>query len=453
MLIPYEMILKKQHGEAHTPEELQAFIQGAVDGDIMEAQLAAWMMAVYFKGMTVQETADLTEAMIDTGERIRFENLGMPIGDKHSTGGVGDKITLMLAPLVAACGVAVPTVTGRGLGFTGGTLDKLEAIPGFRTDLSIDQLKTMVREHDLAFGAQTKSLAPADKLMYSLRDVTATIRSLPLITSSILSKKIAEGIDAIVFDVKCGKGAFMETEEEARELGQRLVQTADAFGLHAAALITSMNEPLGHAVGNWLESEESLFYLRGEAAAQDLHELVLGLGGTLLHLTGKADSIPAGIRQVKDVLHSGEGYRKFCEVAIAQGADPNALEAGADPYPPAEMLPVKAPSDGYIHEIHAREIGYACISLGAGRRKADDVIDPTAGMVLDAKVGAAVNKGDTMARIFAKDQATCEKAVSRFEEAFVVKPEPVEPTRLIRALVTQEGIQTWNYASDSDHLK
>lgn len=285
--LPSEFIATKQSGKQHSREEIHAFIKGFVRKQMPDYQMTAWLMSVFYEGMSDEETVALTEAMIQSGRTLSYDFNG-PLGDKHSTGGVGDKITLLLAPLIAATGVGVPTVTGRGLGHTGGTLDKLESIPGFRTDLSIDAIQSQVKELNLAFGAQTDDIVPADRRIYALRDVTSTVRSMPLITSSILSKKVAEGIDAIVFDVKCGLGAFMQTEEEALELSRWLTRTANEFGLRSAALVTSMNHPLGATVGNWLETDECLKALRGEEVESDIRDLTLILGGTLLALLGRA---------------------------------------------------------------------------------------------------------------------------------------------------------------------
>ncbi len=443
MRIPYEFILQKQQGEEHPAEELASFIQGATHGDIMEAQLSAWMMAVWFKGMTTQETANLTDAMINTGKRIHFPNLGMPIGDKHSTGGVGDKITLMLAPLLAAAGMAVPTVTGRGLGFTGGTLDKLESIPGFRTDLGIEELIDLVRQYGLAFGAQTDDLVPADRKMYALRGVTGTIRSLPLITSSILSKKIAEGIEAIVFDVKCGHGAFMATEDEARELSKWLVKTANTFGLNAAALITDMNAPIGYTVGNGLEAAESIAYLKNEKLSDDLHDLTMALGGTLMQLTGLSPDINSGINKLETVLANGEGLKKFKEVAFAQGADPDAFERIPAPHPDAQSVVIAADMDGYISGIHAREVGYCGVELGAGRQKTGDDIDPAAGILFYAKPGDKVEKGQPVASLFAAEKQRCEATLPRLKNTIQYSEEPPAFSPLIKAITTKDGIRNW----------
>jgi len=439
---PVEFIADKQTGKTHEPEQIRDFIRSFVEGGIPDYQMAAWLMAVYFRGMELSETAALTEAMIESGDRISFEGLS-PLGDKHSTGGVGDKITLILAPLLTAAGINVPTITGRGLGHTGGTLDKLESIPGMRTDLSVQELTDQVKEMGLAFGAQTKDIVPADRRMYALRDVTSTVRSFPLITSSILSKKVAEGIEAIVFDVKCGHGAFMVAEEDAWTLARWLVQTATHFGLKSAALVTSMNHPLGETVGNWLETDECLKALRGEGVRDDMRELTLALGGTLLALMGKSKSSSEGMDLIQTLWDEGRGFDVFKQAVMRQGGDPKTLEKGANPHPATAQLVIVAESDGWLHGINALEIGLSGVALGAGRRNAEEEIDPAAGFIFHKEMGDQVKSGEPLITILGPSENACNELVERVKNAIDLRKVPLEIPPLIRGVVSASGEEGW----------
>ncbi len=447
--LPVELITRKQSGKSHSRDEIHQLIDGFMSGEIPDYQMTAWLMAVYFRSMDKQETTYLTEAMIKSGAIVKHRNNAKPLGDKHSTGGVGDKITLILAPLVAAAGVQVPTISGRGLGFTGGTLDKLETIPGMHTDLSLNDFEDQVAEIGLAFGSQTEEIVPADKRIYALRDVTGTVRSLPLITASILSKKIAEGAEAMVFDVKCGNGAFMRTEEEAIELSEWLVQVADPFGLKCAAMITSMEEPLGEAVGNWIEVEESLLALKGEHVNNQIRELILGLAGTLVHLAGVADTPLDGEEIIRTVWDNGDGLEKFYAAVEAQGGDSSVLKNSLKVHKPGTSLEILAQSDGYVGAINAREIGFAAVALGAGRRKAEDSIDPAAGVKVHVKVGDEVKRGSHLATLQAKNEDVCGEVLSRVEAAFAIQKMRNDPQPLIKAVVTKNGISGWEEFRES----
>lgn len=440
--LPGEFIADKQAGKTHTPQQIRDFIKGFVAGDIPDYQMTAWLMAVYFRGMELDETAALTEAMIESGATIQFDGIS-PLGDKHSTGGVGDKITLILAPLIAAAGVYVPTITGRGLGHTGGTLDKLESIPGMRTDLSVSELKEQVRELGIAFGAQTQDIVPADRRMYALRDVTSTVRSWPLITSSILSKKVAEGIDAIVFDVKCGHGAFMQKEEDAWELARWLVKTATHFGLKSAALVTNMNHPLGKTVGNWLETDECLVALRGEGIRSDMEELTFALGGTLLALIGIDESPIEGEKRIRKLWDSGAGFEMFKKAVIAQGGDAAALDAGANPHPAKASLILEAKQDGWLHGINALEMGLAGVQLGAGRKNAEEDIDPSAGFLIHPEMGGAVKKGDPLVTVLGSSDAICKEVGERISKAIDLQDTPMDIPPIIRGVVSESGEDAW----------
>ncbi len=441
---PYEIIAAKQNKETHSPDELKDLIAGYMDGTIPDYQMAAWLMAVYFNGMSFEETASLTNAMLHSGEVIRHEAAEYgPVGDKHSTGGVGDKITLLLAPLVSAAGLPVPTISGRGLGFTGGTLDKLASIPGLKTALTGKEFRDLTAKNKLAFAAQTESIVPADKRIYALRDVTSTVQSLPLITSSIMSKKVAEGITTIVFDVKCGIGAYMQSIDKARELSNWLIQTAKHFDIKAAALITFMNEPLGWTVGNWLEMRESIEALRGDRVADDIKELTLSLGGTLLFLSGLYDSPNAAYRKLDELLQDGSGWLQFKQAAEAQGGK------FQDPPTSTTLLtgyahPVIAKESGYISSMNAREMGFISIALGAGRIKADDVIDLAAGIEFHKKKGDSVVVGDTIATLFAKSESLCKENVDRFEKAVVLTKDKPEKDTIVLEVVTESGSTSWD---------
>jgi len=444
VLSPYEFIAEKQRGNSHKPSEIHDFIQGFIEGEVHDYQMTAWMMSVFFQGMSYEETIALTKAMIQSGNRVDLSNINDPTGDKHSTGGVGDKITLILAPLLSASGMVIPTIAGRGLGFTGGTLDKLESIPGLSTALSIDEIKDLSFRNGLAFGAQTDDLVPADRRMYALRDVTSTVRSLPLITASILSKKVAEGIGSIVFDVKCGKGAFMETEPEAIELGQWLVNCAERFELKAAALITTMDEPIGRTVGNWLETEESIDVLRRKYMPPDIVELTESLGGTLLMLAGITGNIEQGINRLREAWNNGSAFDKFSQAVNAQGGDTGVFEENHGIYDqPRIVIPLTASKSGYISEIHAREVGYCGVLIGAGRKKTDDVIDPTSGFIFKKKVGDFVQQGEEILLIMGNDESQCKTVHNRLSGGVtIMKKEPAK-TPLIRKVITREGNFEW----------
>ncbi|MCB2198014.1 thymidine phosphorylase [bacterium] len=442
-LTPYEFISRKQAGEEYSRDELNEFLSLYMRGDIQDYQMTAWMMAVYFKGLTDKETSFLIDAMIGTGNRLSFPGFDTPLGDKHSTGGVGDKITLLLAPLVAECGLAIPTISGRGLGFTGGTLDKLESIPGFNTNLTVDEMQDQTRNIGLAFGAQTAELVPADRRMYALRDVTGTIRSYPLITSSIISKKAAEGIQGIVYDVKCGRGAFMQDEDEARELANWLVRISTEFGLNAAALITTMDAPLGRSVGNWLEVDECLRALRLKAIEPDIRQLTLALGGTLLSLCGVEKTPMEGWKKMDMAWSSGRALKRFMQAVRAQGGDVAALDEGVNPHPAEATLDITAEKGGYIHEVDAREIGFAGVELRAGRSTAEASIDPAAGFHFRLNAGDEVGEGEVIATLFGGSDSLLAQVAPRIQRS--IRIEDFEPTLppLLRSVVTPKGEFSW----------
>ncbi|MQL52068.1 pyrimidine-nucleoside phosphorylase, partial [Desulfofundulus thermobenzoicus] len=381
----YDIILKKRRGHELATEEINFFVQGYTAGRIPDCQAAALLMAVFFQGLTARETADLTLAMAGSGDRMDLSAIPGPKVDKHSTGGVGDKTTLVLAPLVAAAGVPVAKMSGRGLGHTGGTADKLEAIPGFKVNLSPEDFIRQIRENGLAVVTQTGNLVPADKKLYALRDATATVDSIPLIASSVMSKKIAAGAGAVVLDVKAGSGAFMRSVEDALALARTMVAIGHQVGLRTVAVISDMDQPLGLAVGNALEVREAVETLAGKGPA-DLRELCLVLGSHMLVLAGAVDGVEQGREKLADLLDRGQALAKFREMIRAQGGDPRVVENPALLPAAREQEPVRAGQEGYVTAIQAEGIGRAAMLLGAGRRTKEDAIDPAVGVVLHKKV-------------------------------------------------------------------
>lgn len=441
---PTEFIAEKQAGKPHSSPAIKEFIDSYIAGDIPDYQVTAWLMAVYFKGMTFEETAALTDAMIHSGSVAKHAAQDAIYVDKHSTGGVGDKITLILAPVLAALDLYVPTITGRGLGFTGGTLDKFETIPGMNTALTLEEFEAQTAELKLAFGAQTRELVPADQRIYALRDVTSTVRSLPLITSSILSKKVAEGINNIVFDVKCGYGAFMETVDEARELSNWLVSVAARFNVNAAALITNMNSPLGYEIGNWNEVVESVNVLNGSVKAGDLLELTRALAGVLLMLSDRANTLSGAYDQINRVISNGDALKKLLEAVSRQGGDSLLLDPLVPVHEAATSQEILSDRNGYVHGINAREIGLSSVSLGAGRRIASDDIDPSAGITLAVKPGEKVKIGQALATISAASDEVVDKVKQRVLDAFSIHPDPNEAEHLIFEMITPSGTFSWD---------
>ena len=412
-----ELIVRKREGGALEEAEIQELITGYTRGSVTDYQMSALAMAIYFRGMRFEETVALTLAMRDSGRIVDLSFIDAPKVDKHSTGGVGDKVSICLAPLVASCGVVVPMMSGRGLGHTGGTLDKLEAIPGFRVDLSVRELRAQLRKIGCALIGQTKNLAPADRRLYALRDVTGTVESIPLITSSILSKKLAEGIDALVLDVKVGRGAFMKTEAEARELARCLVRVGKLAGKRVSALLTDMSSPIGYTVGNALETAEALEVLHG-AGPDDLREITLALGAEMLRMGGVAKKEAQAMRQLELALKNGTALAKMREVVAAQGGDVRMVdEPDRLPLSKHEKV-VLAPADGFVTDIDPLEIGHASMRLGAGRARAEDDVDPGAGARLHCRLGDEVREGDTLATVYASSRALIDGSIDRVASAF-----------------------------------
>jgi pyrimidine-nucleoside phosphorylase len=434
---PLSVIEKKRDGMELSREEIEFFIQYYTDDRIPDYQAAAWLMALFIQGMTDRETHDLTMAMARSGDALELGELArstergreLLVVDKHSTGGVGDKVSLVLAPLVAACGVPMAKMTGRGLGFTGGTVDKLESIPGYRTDLSVEAFKAQVKEIGVVLTGQTADLAPADRKLYALRDVTATVESIPLIVSSIMSKKLAAGADAIVLDVKMGNGAFMKTMEDAEALAHGLVRLGKQAGRQVVALISDMHQPLGWAVGNALEVREAVSCLH-ESGPRDFREHVLTVAAEILRLSGRAEDANTALTLALDTLSSGAAWRKFRELVDAQGGDVSAVD-GPEKLPHAAMVePVPAPRSGYVAALDAAEVGLAVVSLGGGREEKGQPIDHSVGVVVHQKVGDLVRKGAPLFTIHANDEEKLQAARERVLAAHVFSGEPVQPLPL-----------------------
>ena len=431
-----ELIRKKRDGLALTKAEVFEFVERYTHGEIPDYQASALLMAVYFRGMDRRETADLTEAMLRSGRVLDFSDLPAAKVDKHSTGGVGDKTSLIVAPAAAAAGALVPMISGRGLGHTGGTLDKLEAIPGFGPRLPYQEFQRVLKKCGLAFGAATEEFAPADQKLYALRDVTATVESIPLITASIMSKKLAEGIDGLVLDVKKGSGAFMQELEDARALATSLVNTGAAHGKRVHALITGMSQPLGYAVGNALEVIESVETLRGRGP-RDLVELCRELTAHMLLLGQVSDSLDDARQRYDSVISSGQALETFTRVVEEQGGNPLALE-DYSLLPQAQFEDaVAAREDGYIAELDARVMGAASMVLGSGRDRADATIDPAVGLVFEKKVGDEVRAGERICILYSNDRSRVPWALDMIREAIVISPVPVSPPPLILERVLQ----------------
>ncbi|MBC8504494.1 MAG: thymidine phosphorylase [Anaerolineales bacterium] len=430
-----DVIAKKRDKGELTKEEIIFFVQGYVNGHIPDYQAAAWAMAVLLNGMSPQETTDLTLAIVDTGETIDLSQVVSFAVDKHSTGGVGDKTTLVVEPLVSACGLPVGKMSGRGLGFTGGTLDKIESIPGFDVTLTTEEFLAQIKDVGLVLAGQTADLAPADGKLYALRDVTATVDSIPLIASSIMSKKIAGGAHGIVLDVKSGLGAFMGTLEEARQLAELMVDIAHLAGRKAVALLSDMNQPLGNAVGNAIELIEAIDTLQG-GGPEDFKNHCLEVAAHMLTLGGVAENLEAAAPMMENALSQGLAWERFRELVIAQDGDVAYVD---DPQliPKAALIEVvHAPRSGYIEGIHAGEVGIAAVVLGAGREKKGDPVDHAVGFEIHRKVGDFVERGEPLFTIHANDQAKLTEACPKLLEAHTWSDTPVEPLPLFYGVIS-----------------
>lgn len=433
----YDVIRKKRDGGELSSSEIRFFIEGYVGGSIPDYQVSALMMAIYFRGMTEAETLELTRTMIESGDTINLSSIpGLKV-DKHSTGGVGDKTSIILGPLVAAAGIPVPKLSGRGLGHTGGTLDKLESIPGFRTNLGLDEIVKQVKEIGIAIAGQTQNLVPADKLLYALRDVTATVEDFSLIAASIMSKKLAGGADRIVLDVKCGSGAFMKTLPDARRLAEELVTIGAGMGRKTTAFITSMAQPLGLTVGNSLEIREAIDVLRGEGPA-DLRELCLELGSRMLFVAEAAPDIPSARARLESLIASGKALDKLRDLIIAQGGnpavtnDPNLLVRSR------LSVTLKSKENGYISSIDTEGVGIAAMLSGAGRETKDMQIDLGAGLVLHKKIGDYCETGTAIATVYADDDRKLNNAVRHLSGCYTYSAAPVEVPELIISVIEDD---------------
>jgi len=427
-----DIIIKKRNGAELSRAEIDDFINGITVGTIPDYQAAAWLMAVYFQGMTDRETTDLTLAMAASGEQLDLHDVlpGAVIVDKHSSGGVGDKTTLAVGPIVAACGLPVGKMSGRGLSFSGGTIDKLESIRGWSAEVSEEHFRRQLRAIGLVVAAQTADLAPADKILYALRDVTGTVPSLPLIAGSIMSKKLAAGADAIVLDVKCGRGAFMETLTDAQTLAQQMVAIGTLAGRKVTALITQMEQPLGLAVGNALEVQEAIATLQG-CGPIDFQELVEVVAGEMLLIAGAANDLGDARDRVRAVIDDGRAFARFCDFVASQGGDTAQVEH-PERLPAAPLvIAVPAPTSGYVHALDAREVGLVTVDLGGGRQKKGDPIDPAVGVMLAAKVGSKIAAGETLCTVHAASRAAADAAIPRLQAAYTIAAQPAAPLPII----------------------
>ena len=438
MLLPAQIIQKKRDGNALSEDEIRFFVNGFTDGKLPEYQMAALAMAVCFQGMSFDETMWLTRAMIESGKVVQWreDSAQGPKGpgasfyaDKHSTGGIGDKVSLILAPLVACCGVKVPMISGRGLGPTGGTLDKLESISGFRTGLSLDEFKRVTDKIGCAMIGQTAEIAPADKKFYALRDVTATVSCLPLIVASIMSKKLAENVDGLVLDVKWGSGAFMRTRETSLELGRAMVEVGKRYGKKVCALQTDMNQPLGQQIGNALEVRECIELMSGKTKADDLMEVTLALSAEMLLMAGVAKNVAAAREMLQKKLASGEALKKFGEMIEAQGGDARVCDDVKRLPVTKHTKPIPAPKSGYVQTIECDQIGYAVIALGGGRKVTNDKLDFAVGFEKPKKIGDAVEKGAPLMVMHYNDDGRGNEAARMVQDAYKVEEKPVT-TRL-----------------------
>ena len=430
----YDLIMKKKQGEELSTEEIRYMISGFTDGTIPDYQMSAMTMAICFCGMSKRETVDLTLAMRDSGDVLDLSGIHGVKVDKHSTGGVGDKTSLALTPIVAALGVPVAKMSGRGLGHTGGTIDKLECFPGFSTEISEETFIQNVNEIGIAIAGQTANLAPADKKLYALRDVTATVDQMSLIASSIMSKKLASGSDAIVLDVKTGNGAFMKKFEDSVALAEAMVSIGTMAGKKTAAVITDMDQPLGYAVGNSLEVLEAIDTLKGNGP-EDFKQVVFALGSLMLQFAGRASDEAEAIKLMESVIADGSALEKLAEFVKAQGGD-SAYVYDTSLLPVAKhRLDVKASSDGYVHRILAEDIGIACMTLGGGRETKESKIDLSVGILLKKKNGDAVKVGETLAVIYGNDAAKMASACAKIEKAYEIEPCPKEKEPVVRKYI------------------
>jgi pyrimidine-nucleoside phosphorylase len=429
-----DLIAKKRDGGQLSKAEVAFLIDGYTRGKIPDYQMSALCMAIFLRGMTPQETLALTGCMLHSGDRLDLSYLPCPKVDKHSTGGVGDKTSLVIAPLVAAAGVCVPMIAGRGLGFSGGTLDKLESIPGFNVRLTLSQFKSVLEKCSCALTGQTEEIAPADRKLYALRDLTATVECIPLLCASIMSKKLAEGIDALVLDVKVGKGAFMQTLQEASELAQGLTDIGNGMGTRTIAFLSDMNQPLGLAVGNALEVVEAIETLKGHGP-KDLVHLCEKLAAKMISLEASPEKASTARQKISHLLRSGQGLEKFRQVIEAQGGDPDVVDDYSKLARASHQQDVLSPTSGYVVSLNARIIGKASMALGAGREKVDSLIDPGVGILLRRKIGDFASKGETLCTVHYNSESKFQVVRDLVAAAFEIGSARVDPPSLIRGFV------------------
>ena len=438
---PQDVIRKKRDGLNLTGDEIEFFIDGVTKGTIADYQISALLMAIFLNGMNETEQAQLTQAMLHSGSTLDFSAIQKPKADKHSTGGVGDKTSLLIAPMVAACGVCVPMISGRGLGHTGGTLDKLESIPGYRVDLSASEFERVLIGVGYAMSGQTAELAPADKKMYALRDATATVEAIPLIVASIISKKGAAGLEAMVIDVKFGSGAFMRKVDQAKALAHALVKTGNSCGIRTRALLTDMNQPLGQAVGNSIEVKECIELLRGEAdeRAQPVLDLSIELSAHMLVLSHVDNDIDSARTRLRKVVSSGAALECFRKNVEAQGGDPRVCDDPSNILPlVTQSFKVESPRSGFITKVNTAEIGHAIASIGGGRVRIDDTIDSSVGFIADVRIGDEVGDDVSLGTIYCSDDAKAQEAAARIQAAYEVGDQPVNDLpQLIKEVINE----------------
>ena len=440
-----DLIRKKRDGGELDASEIGFLASGAATGEIPPEQLAAWLMAAWIRGLTLHETQALTVAMRDSGEKFSARGLGKVAVDKHSTGGVGDKTSILLAPIAAACGIAVPMISGRALGHTGGTLDKLEAIPGFRTALTLKEFEDVLAKCGASVVSQTPSLVPADRVLYALRDRTGTVESPGLICASILSKKLAAGLDALVLDVKTGSGAFLRKREDAEYLAALMVVTAEAANVHTVALMTDMGQPLGQMAGNWIEIIECVELLRGQRPqeSEDLRELSLQLAGWMIALGGNAETLDQAYEMAEAALGDGSALRVFLEMVAAQGGDISVFDDLQGFHKPGATEVLEVWSTGYVAEMDTTALGWAVQRLGAGREKAGEPVDPHAGILFHARRGAKVERGQPLATLYATSAAMLAEPLELMKRAIVIAEAPPQPVPLINGIFTREKAEEY----------
>jgi pyrimidine-nucleoside phosphorylase/thymidine phosphorylase len=437
-LRPQDIIRKKRDGAELSHAEITFFVKGVTEGTVADYQISAWLMAVFLNGMSDAEQSALTEAMLHSGDILDFSDISKPKVDKHSTGGVGDKTSLLIAPLAAAAGLCVPMISGRGLGHTGGTLDKLESIPGYRVNLSLKEFRGVLDRCAFAMNGQTAEIAPADKKLYALRDATATVEAIPLIVGSIISKKGAAGLDAMVIDVKTGSGAFMRDPAKAKQLAQALVKTGNSLGIRSQALITDMNQPLGGAAGHSVEVLECVKLMRGEIdeAARPVLELSIELAARMVVLAKIEETIEAAYERIKRVHQTGAALETFRKNVEAQGGDPKVCDDPATVLPLTDRtFQVESPRSGFVAKVDATEVGHAIAEAGGGRVRIEDQIDPRVGFVARVKIGEEVRAGDSIGVVFCADAALGDAAATRIKAAYEIGEQPVQPPELIKEVI------------------